>query len=245
MGYCSARACACTRAAGPQHYVKVSMKQQTRANAYELAQLVTAWNILLRAIRTWSPGGETERVLILFHPLLVNGESPRFIERTSSSRRRTDAGWDHWSKISVISLKYRSAFTRNSGVSHARLPHNPLRPRGTHRAVVRCFWHFCWKTPSAAVTDTIRPPQVSVAPCCALTWSTPRTGSGPIRGTERWQAPSASNHTVDGRWSRSITRSSTAIVVGRVLQTDNLRTQERGLTPFTDRCRSNRHRTES
>lgn len=40
MEYCRARAC--TRAAGPQQYVKVSMTQQTRANAHELAQLVSA-----------------------------------------------------------------------------------------------------------------------------------------------------------------------------------------------------------
>lgn len=75
-----------------QAHVKVSMIQQTRANAYELTQLVTAGNILLRAIRTWSPGGENETILILFHPIQVKGESPRRIERTSSSRRRTNAG---------------------------------------------------------------------------------------------------------------------------------------------------------
>lgn len=105
-----------------------------------------------------------------------------------------------------------------------KLPHTLLSSRSTHRSVVRCFWHFSWKTPSAAVTDTIRPPKVFVAPCCALTCSTLRIALKPIKDWDQWQAYFLSNSRRDWLWSRSITLGMPSSVAG-VCSMDNLHTQ--------------------
>lgn len=107
-----------------------------------------------------------------------------------------------------------------------KLPHTLLSSRSTHRSLVRCFWHFSWKTPNPAVTDSICPPKVFVSPCCALTCSTLRIGPKPIKDRDQWQAYFLSNNRCDWPWSRSITLSFAVFVSGRVF--DGQPTRNRG-----------------
>lgn len=197
------------------------------------------WTIQLEPIRRWSPeevaGGGKSNIESIFPKTSVRSWEI-FPRRIWTPHYPAPSHWcvlrsliqnqRHFTATNCVHRLNANCVDPHPWKRTGKIPQTPPSSQSTHRSVVRCFWHFSWKTPSAAVTNTIHPPKVFVAPCCALTCPTLRRALKPIKDKGQWQAYFLSNKRRDCPRSRSIALGIAVIVSGRVLDGQPTRTEE-------------------